>query len=109
MAATGTDSSPNSDGDHWRGGTSAWDSLAHRQADRLEEILTAAELHGALVTQCAYCKRVCVDSVEPRLETSWMPIGGAAERIPVGQSSHGICPTCLKRLYPGIHAKLTSQ
>lgn len=52
---------------------------------------------------CASCKRM------QAVDGQWAMPGPTAEPLPVALISHGICPTCISRLYPEIYRTLAKE
>lgn len=62
----------------------------------LPESDQANNLHGSLINICANCKKIR-DS-----ENKWEPVEAFINRHNNVRLSHGICPDCMKVLYPGF-------
>ena len=45
---------------------------------------------------CSACKQIKI------AEREWVPVGGNFEKVFWPEISHGICPECVKRLYPDL-------
>jgi hypothetical protein len=63
-----------------------------RIADYLEELLA----FRGIVPICAGCKSIRDDGGE------WRPIEEYLLRHPTADFTHGMCPSCMERLYPGL-------
>lgn len=70
-----------------------------RQA--LQEIKT---LRG-LLPICAGCKRIRLKDGDPRKQESWVALEEYLTSHTEAEFSHGICPKCLKQLYPEYEGK----
>lgn len=61
--------------------------------EQLEEALT--KVLGGFIVICARCKRV-------REGEEWQPVEAYVEHHSAAQFSHGVCPDCVKLLYPEL-------
>jgi CheY-like chemotaxis protein len=68
-----------------------------RQA--LQEIRT---LRG-LLPICANCKKIRLKGADPKKQESWIVLEEYLTRHTEAEFSHGICPECFERYYPGIY------
>lgn len=62
---------------------------------RLSDYLHEIQLLRGIVPICSGCKSI-------RIENEWRPIENYLINHPEADFSHGICPDCLRRLYPDI-------
>lgn len=67
-----------------------------RRVEELEQALSQIKtLHG-IVTICMHCKHICND------ESSWERLESYIEQHSDVEFSHGVCPDCMKKHYPGV-------
>jgi hypothetical protein len=64
---------------------------------RLSDYLDEIQAFRGIVTICSQCKSI-KDS-----ENNWNPIEKFLIRHPRADFSHGICPECMKKLYPDFY------
>ena len=67
-----------------------------REKDRLEQALSQIRTLRGLLPICANCKKIRDD------KGYWNQIETYIHAHSEAQFSHGICPECLKKLYPGL-------
>ncbi len=60
---------------------------------RLSDYLNEIQVLRGIVPICSGCKSV-------RIDDAWQPIENFLVNHPEAQFSHGLCPDCLKKLYP---------
>lgn len=76
------------------------DTLEQRVASRTRELQEAVDtiktLHG-IIPICASCKKIRDD------QGSWNQLETYISQHTDADFTHGICPDCSKRLYPGLH------
>jgi len=65
----------------------------------LKEALARLKILGGLIPICANCKKVRDD------QGYWKQIEGYIRDHSYASFSHGICPECMEKLYPGMGAK----
>jgi PAS domain S-box-containing protein len=66
----------------------------------LKEALARVKILGGLIPICANCKKVRDD------QGYWKQIEGYVRDHSYASFSHGICPDCMRKLYPDVAAKL---
>ncbi|MGD8228224.1 MAG: cyclic nucleotide-binding domain-containing protein [Desulfobacteraceae bacterium] len=64
---------------------------------------TIVDAIGGLLPICAHCKKIRED------DGSWVPIEKYISDHSEAEFSHGLCPDCLKSLYPQYAKKLTEE
>jgi len=79
----------------------------HQQQSTGRVVLPPSELElmkssGKPVPICSYCHRVRLDNGDPWNQDSWMKVNVDLHKEPSISLSHGICPTCLKGIAPGV-------
>ena len=62
--------------------------------DRLQEALNQVQLLSGLLPICASCKKI-KDECE-----RWQPLEGYIQSHSEAKFTHGICPDCMRKLYP---------
>jgi PAS domain S-box-containing protein len=63
--------------------------------DGLQEALSNVKVLSGLLSLCASCKKVHTD------DGQWEPLETYIRKRSAAEFSHGLCPECLHRLYPG--------
>jgi hypothetical protein len=58
---------------------------------------------GGLLPICAHCKKIRED------DNSWVPIEKYISDHSEAEFSHGLCPECVKALYPQYAPRLTEE
>ena len=69
-------------------------SIQKRMVGALE-----STLHG-LLPICANCKKIRFAGADPETQNSWAPVEQYLVKTTHVQFSHGICPECIRQLYP---------
>jgi CRP-like cAMP-binding protein len=64
---------------------------------------TIVDAIGGLLPICAHCKKIRED------DGSWVPIEKYISDHSEAEFSHGLCPDCLKALYPQYATRLTEE
>jgi phosphoserine phosphatase RsbU/P len=73
--------------------------LKNKIAELEEALLRIKSLEG-LLPICSNCKRIRVEGTAPEQKESWVQIESyISDRTDV-MFTHGICPECIKKLYP---------
>jgi C4-dicarboxylate-specific signal transduction histidine kinase len=75
------------------------EALVHRRTQDLEQALADMKrLHG-MIPICSYCKQIRDDS------GSWWQLESYIQSHSEAEFSHGICPDCRQRHFPGVHSE----
>lgn len=74
--------------------------LLKQKIEELEEALSHIKKLEGILPICSGCKRVRLEDADPRSQDSWIPIESYLSRTTDALLTHGLCPECLKRLYP---------
>lgn len=70
---------------------------------KLEETLKHVRRLEGLLPICASCRKIRVDPASPEDEAPhWVGLESYLHEVTPVQFSHGICPDCMKRLYPEV-------
>lgn len=69
-----------------------------------QALLEIKTLRGFLPI-CASCKRIRLQDRDPRKQESWVALEEYLTSHTEAKFSHGICPACLKQLYPEFEGK----
>jgi PAS domain S-box-containing protein len=64
---------------------------------RLQEALDEVNVLKGLLSICASCKRIKDD------HENWQPLEGYIQAHSEAKFTHGLCPDCLRKLYPDYH------
>lgn len=76
------------------------EKLLKKKIDELEDALShIAKLEGILPI-CSNCKRIRREGAPSREQDSWIPVEIYIRDRTRSEFSHGICPDCMKKLYP---------
>jgi len=70
---------------------------------RLSDYLVELQAFRGLVPICANCKSIRDEDGE------WHPIENYLIQSPMADFSHGLCPVCLKKLYPDFAARIDAK
>jgi hypothetical protein len=70
---------------------------------RLQEALNQVQLLSGLLPICASCKRIRDE------HEAWQPLEGYIQGHSEAKFSHGICPDCLRKLYPQQYQKWSDK
>ncbi len=57
---------------------------------------------GRLVPICSQCNRIRLSGMDPRVQESWVKPGFDPYADPTMRLSHGLCPSCMHKLYPNL-------
>ena len=68
--------------------------------DKLQEALNQVKTLQGILPICSHCKKIRSD------QGSWSQIEAYVTQHTTAQFSHGICPECMHRHHPEIHAKM---
>ena len=81
--------------------TSAKKSLLERERliAQLQEALEEVKLLSGLLSICASCKRIMNEHED------WEPLESYIQSHSEAKFSHGVCPDCLRKLYPEYYSK----
>ncbi len=74
--------------------------LAQERADRLEKAQKEIKVLRGIIPICASCKKIRDD------EGYWQQVEAYISEHSEAMFSHGICPDCMEKLYPGYLQKL---
>jgi two-component system NtrC family sensor kinase len=72
------------------------------QINALHESLQHIRKLEGLVPICANCKKIRNEGANPFDQTSWTSIEKYISDRTDAEFTHGLCPECAKRLYPGV-------
>ena len=65
-------------------------------AERILGLRKELEALEGLLPICSYCKRIRND------QDQWSPLEGYIQQHSKAEFSHGICPDCIKKFFPGV-------
>jgi PAS domain S-box-containing protein len=68
-----------------------------RLITKLQEAAEEVKQLSGLLSICASCKRICDE------QGRWQPLEGYIQSHSQAKFSHGVCPDCLRKLYPQYH------
>ena len=86
----------------WREAVFAWRRLERKNAD-LEQALAEVQKLEGIIPICAACKRVRDD------QGYWHQVEQYIRERSEAEFSHGLCPECTERLYPGLGLRKQQQ
>ncbi len=69
---------------------------------RLEESINQIRRLEGLLPICSNCKKVRMEGASAAEQKNWVPIESYIRDRTNAEFSHGICPECYKKLYPGM-------
>jgi hypothetical protein len=72
------------------------------QIDALHDSLQHIRKLEGLVPICANCKKIRTEGANPFDQSSWTSIEKYISDRTDAEFTHGLCPECAKRLYPGV-------
>jgi len=72
----------------------------------LSRALSTIRTMEKLLPICCNCKSVRRADADPAERESWQPIEAYITETTASRISHGICPECVKKLYPELALKL---
>jgi two-component system NtrC family sensor kinase len=72
------------------------------QIDALQDSLEQIRKLEGLVPICANCKKIRTEGANPFDQKSWTSIEKYISDRTDAEFTHGLCPDCAKRLYPGV-------
>ena len=72
------------------------------QIHALDESLQRIRTLEGLVPICASCKKIREEGANPFDQASWSSIERYISERTDAEFTHGLCPECAKRLYPGV-------
>jgi hypothetical protein len=75
-------------------------------ARSLSKALSTIRTLEEFLPVCCSCKSVRKTGADPAARESWQPIEAYLTEKTNSQVSHGICPDCVKKLYPALAVKL---
>lgn len=78
------------------------ESLLKRKISELEDALARIVKLEGILPICANCRKIRVEGGDPKDQTSWIEIESYISTKTSAKLSHGICPECLEKLYPGL-------
>lgn len=70
--------------------------------EQLEEALARIEKLEGILPICANCKRIRNNGSDPKTQSNWIEIESYISKRTEAKFSHGICPECIKKLYPEV-------
>jgi len=69
------------------------------QSTMIAEIQTT--IHG-LLPICTYCKKIRLPETDPDDPDSWVPVEEYIAQRTAADFTHGVCPVCTAKQYPGM-------
>ncbi|MGA2263553.1 MAG: DUF3365 domain-containing protein [Acidobacteriota bacterium] len=73
-----------------------------RNVDALQASLRRVRQLEGLVPICANCKKIRTEGADADVQKSWIPMELYIEERTHAEFTHGICPDCREKLYPGF-------
>ncbi|MGR3179756.1 MAG: response regulator [Candidatus Anammoxibacter sp.] len=70
--------------------------------DELKNALSEIKTLKGLLPICSSCKKIRLEDEDPRKQDSWISMESYISDRSEVNFSHGICPECVKKLYPEI-------
>jgi methyl-accepting chemotaxis protein len=78
------------------------EKLLKNKIDELEKALSRINKLEGILPICSNCKKIRLENTDPKNQDSWIQIENYISNKTEAQFSHGICPECMKKLYPWI-------
>ncbi len=78
------------------------EKLLKKKIDELEKALSQIIKLEGILPICSNCKKIRLESADPKNQDSWIQIESYISNRTEAQFSHGICPECMKKLYPEL-------
>jgi hypothetical protein len=78
------------------------EKLLRRKIEELEGALSHIRTLEGILPICSACKRIRVEGGDSDRQDDWVPVESYIGKRTEARFSHGICPACAKRLYPGL-------
>jgi hypothetical protein len=76
------------------------EKLLKKKIDELEKALSHIFKLEGILPICSNCKKIKLENADPENQDSWIEIENYISNRTKAQFSHGICPECIKKLYP---------
>ncbi len=76
--------------------------MLKKKIDELEHALHHITKLEGILTICSNCKRIRLQGADPKKQESWLQIESYISKRTDAQFSHGICPECVRKLYPEL-------
>ena len=76
------------------------EKLLKRKIDELEKALSHIKNLEGILPICSNCKKIRLEETDPKKQDSWVQIESYISEKTEAKFSHGICPECIKKLYP---------
>lgn len=73
------------------------------KTDQLEKALAQVKKLSGLLPLCANCHKIRND------DGYWQDVASYIRKHSEADVTHGVCPDCIKKLYPDIHARLEQK
>ncbi|MGR3319468.1 MAG: response regulator [Candidatus Anammoxibacter sp.] len=70
--------------------------------DELKSALSEIKTLKGLLPICASCKKIRLEDKDPKAQDSWINMETYISDRSEADFTHGICPDCIKKLYPSI-------
>jgi len=78
------------------------EKLLKKKIDELEKALSHIIKLEGILPICCHCKRIRLEGADPENQDSWIQIESYISNRTTAQFSHGICPECIKKIYPEL-------
>lgn len=79
--------------------------LLIRYTRYLEQALSKVSMLESFLPICSSCKKIRIADADAPKKESWQPIELYISQRTSTEFSHGICPDCLKKIYPAFTEK----
>ena len=70
--------------------------------DELKNALSEIKTLKGLLPICSSCKKIRLEDKDPKVQDSWIHMEIYIRDRSEAEFTHGICPDCIKKLYPSI-------
>lgn len=76
------------------------EKMLKNKINELEQALSHIKKLEGILPICSNCKKIRLEGTDAKKQDSWVQIESYISEKTEAQFSHGICPECMKKLYP---------
>jgi hypothetical protein len=76
------------------------EKLLKMKIDELENAISRIKKLEGILPICSNCKKIRLEGADPKKQDGWVEIESYIINRTEAQFTHGICPECMKKLYP---------
>lgn len=78
------------------------ENMLRDKINELEKALAHISRLEGILPICSHCKKIRLENADPKIQENWIPIESYLSTRTEAMFSHGICPECVKKLYPNF-------